>query len=332
MRENSKCKAALTAAVLALPLSNVMMSEAFAEDLIGGHVCVGGGCGFAPFFGSLTDILVMDTDIRLQFVDTTLGLEGELGKRGNWGIEINDVDKAGSKALVGAGEERFSIVDESDGTTPFTIRGGAPDHALFVASDGDVGLGTDAPVADLHIVGKSDTDDVPTFRLAAGNTKADFDVIAAGGGSLKIDIDDGDDPELVLDAASNLTIRGVIKTAGSCAGGCDRVFDPDYTLRTIEEHAAVMWDKGHLPAVGPTVPGAPVNLSEKTLRMLNELEHAHIYIEELHSEIVALTERTDRLAEEYAALAAQNSALRAKLAVLNATLTERLTALEAAAR
>jgi hypothetical protein len=42
-----------------------------------------------------------------------------------------------------------------------------------------------------------------------------------------------------------------------------------------------MRELGFLPAVGPNLPHAPVNLSEKTGGILNELEKAHLYIEEL---------------------------------------------------
>ena len=105
----------------------------------------------------------------------------------------------------------------------------------------------------------------------------------------------------VLDSSGNLTILGSIFTAGgTCGGGCDYVFNPEYDLPSIEEHAASMWELGHLPAVGPTQEGAPFNLSDKTGRMLNELEKAHIYIEQLHQRLKqkedALQGIQDRLA------------------------------------
>ena len=56
-----------------------------------------------------------------------------------------------------------------------------------------------------------------------------------------------------------------------------------------------MWENGHLPAVGPTLPGQPMNVSEKMGAVLNELEHAHIYIEELHAEQAAANARIARL-------------------------------------
>jgi hypothetical protein len=51
-----------------------------------------------------------------------------------------------------------------------------------------------------------------------------------------------------------------------------------------------MWKNSFLPAVGPTVEGAPFNLTEKTGGILNELEKAHIYIEQLHERLTRLEE------------------------------------------
>lgn len=49
--------------------------------------------------------------------------------------------------------------------------------------------------------------------------------------------------------------------------------------------AALFWANSYLPAVGPTVENGSWNSSEKTGGMLNELEKAHIYIEQLNAEL-----------------------------------------------
>lgn len=61
--------------------------------------------------------------------------------------------------------------------------------------------------------------------------------------------------------------------------------DDDYDLPSIDQHADQMWKNRHLPAVGPTPENGPFNLSEKVGGMLNELEKAHIYIEQLHARL-----------------------------------------------
>jgi hypothetical protein len=118
-----------------------------------------------------------------------------------------------------------------------------------------------------------------------------------------------------LNADGDMTLDGTLTTGGpACDSGCDAVFDPSFERLSVTEHAALMWDKGHLPAIGPTVPGAPVNLPEKMGAILNELEHAHIYIETLHGKI-------ERLEDETARIDAQEQVI--------ARLTARLEALEA---
>ena len=90
----------------------------------------------------------------------------------------------------------------------------------------------------------------------------------------------------IIAGSGDTTIRGRLYTAGpTCGSGCDAVFEPDFDLESIEEHAAAMWSAGYLPAIGSTVPSEPINLTEKMGGVLNELEKAHIYIEQLHQEL-----------------------------------------------
>ena len=119
-----------------------------------------------------------------------------------------------------------------------------------------------------------------TANGASPNASVDITYTDGGAnGELRYNIVDGDGPEMSLDANGNIEISGSLTTGGPvCASGCDRVFDEDFALLSIDEHADLMWTKGHLPAVGPTLPGKPFNVTDKMGDMLNELEHAHIYI------------------------------------------------------
>ena len=120
-----------------------------------------------------------------------------------------------------------------------------------------------------------------------------FDISFNGTGSSEFQIQRGSGDVRVI--RGNLeVVAGDLITGGSgtCAPPnppCDAVFDPDvYEVPSIEEHAAFMWENKYLPAVGPTGPGQPINMTEKMVRMLNELEHAHIYIEQLNSRVAEL--------------------------------------------
>jgi hypothetical protein len=112
-------------------------------------------------------------------------------------------------------------------------------------------------------------------------------------------------PELLIDQAGNVSILGTLTTIGSCSVGCDRVFQPGYALASIEEHAESMWKDSHLPAVGPTRDGEPFNVSEKTAGILNELETAHIYIQQLNDDLKTKETRLARLESRLDKLEAQ---------------------------
>ena len=155
--------------------------------------------------------------------------------------------------------------------------------ALVVNNSGDPSLVTSTE--DIHII-----DNGPA-RITLENTTALEDATnhqkwtINSNGSFRIS-GGSDAAEFQLDGYGNLIIGGSITTAGTtCGGGCDAVFESDYSLPSIEDHAAAMWEKKYLPNVGPTIENQPINVSEKLGRMLNELETAHIYIAKLQVQI-----------------------------------------------
>ncbi|MDQ2091844.1 hypothetical protein [Marimonas arenosa] len=112
-----------------------------------------------------------------------------------------------------------------------------------------------------------------------------------------------------IQPTGNAVLAGSLTTGGTtCGGGCDRVFT-DQVIIAAEDYAALMWDQGHLPHVGPTLENAPLNVSEKLGGMLNALEHAHVFIdrqgnkiEAQQKQITALETQLSRLATEIAEL------------------------------
>ena len=208
---------------------------------------------------------------------------------------------------VAGNETNFFVRDVTGGSTlPFRIRPGAPSSSIDIAAGGNVGIGTSSPDVRLHVVdtaGGAGVADVllqlenngpPRFDQTDANTNVTFRQTVGLAGATRfyrvIDIADAT-VELELNGNGNLTIAGEIFTNGSCSIGCDRVFLPEYDLESIEEHAEYMWQNSHLPAVGPTPEGSTINLSQKTTGMLNELEKAHIFIEQLHQRIGVLEAR-----------------------------------------
>jgi len=219
-------------------------------------------------------------------------------------------------------EANFFIRDVTNGSQlPFRIKPGADTDALFIAANNNVGVGTDSPSASLEVNSTENlTAGSPQLLVRNDNANAAnrrmIGVSNNGGAFIHmenrqsgaiwaiVNANTGTDflindpasagAELILSQAGDLTIKGgLISTGagGACtvADPCDAVFDPEvYTVPSIEDHADQMWANQYLPAVGPTTADMPVNVTEKMLRILNELEHAHIYIEQLHHRIEKL--------------------------------------------
>jgi hypothetical protein len=89
------------------------------------------------------------------------------------------------------------------------------------------------------------------------------------------------------------------------------VFGADYDLPSIEEHHARTMALGHLPNVGPTRDGEPWDVTDKMGRMLNELEHAHLYIAQLEARDRTRAEETARMGARIARLEAMVAELTA---------------------
>jgi hypothetical protein len=228
---------------------------------------------------------------------------------------------------VASNETNFFVRDATNGSKlPFRIRPGAPSSAIDIAASGNVGLGTSGPEERLHVVDNTDakvlvengnaTKTARDLFELKNNGNPEFRMTNTGNGNswrfsaglnFVIKNTDGDFVS-TLSPTGDLAITGSLTTAGTTCGGggCDLVFDPATKIESIEEHAAMMWANKFLPAVGPTPENAPFNLSKKTGGMLNELEKAHIYIEQLHLRISALEAKQS----EYEHLAADHAELR----------------------
>ncbi|MEQ9239706.1 hypothetical protein [Roseovarius indicus] len=206
------------------------------------------------------------------------------------------------------GQSSFNIADTTAGTTPFRLERAAPTNALYIADTGNVGFGTATPDAPFEV---SDDATFSYFRITAEQAAVNqsVDITFTGGplgtGELRYNVVDGDGPEMKLNADGDMEIDGTLTTGGpTCASGCDAVFDSNFKRLSVAEHAALMWKNGHLPAVGTTRPGAPMNVAEKIGGILNELEHAHIYIAELEARDRAREAENARLGDRVARLEA----------------------------
>jgi hypothetical protein len=191
------------------------------------------------------------------------------------------------------------------------------DDAIHVTPAGDVGIGTNTPAEKMHILGGNlkieqteagvagriefttagsnwqINQNANTGRLTFVNTGfagAPFkfqpgaaDNLFRGGG---LDVD-------TVDINGHLVVNGSDITP-------DYVFEPTYALESIEEHADMMWKNKHLPAL----PGADtnvengVNVVSHQFGVLEELEKAHIYIDQLHQRLKAMENEQEILRNE----------------------------------
>ena len=232
------------------------------------------------------------------------------------------------------------------GATPFELDPQSPDNSLVIDQVGAVGLGTESPAAALHVKRSDGTAQVlveetsgasaqrtlfkiknkgqTEFRIENTDTANEWIfglrsdnvfVIAEGGAGGKAFQFSGNSGNLVLSNGDFITESNTYP---------DYVFEPGYELESIEQHAAYMWENSHLPAVG-SGKGKKLSLGKTTAAMLEELEKAHIYIEQLN----------ERRKQEEAAIEQLNAIVKDKVTQLaqvqseNAKLAKRLDRLEA---
>jgi len=125
--------------------------------IVKARACMGSACGNSD--ANIDVLKLKATHPNILFDETGTGVPG--GATFDWALESNPSDV-----------DRFSIAS-NDGTsilTPLTLTGGAPDNSLFVAANGNLGLGTATPVDHLHVFNSAD---VPTvIRIESTGTGA----------------------------------------------------------------------------------------------------------------------------------------------------------------
>lgn len=244
-------------------------------------------------------------------VGTTVNTSGTIFKIGNSGsdrAQMEFEDDTGSMFLEWGQQPNKLQIENDAGTPVIDFDLSAPAYSLALDSSGNLGLGVGDPGANLHIRSNAGTtkalvEETNSTRGARtlfeikNNGNPEFRMTNSGNGNswlfsagLRFVVkNNAGDWVSRVDANGNMEITGALTTAGgTCGGGgCDLLFHPDTKIESIEEHAAAMWANSYLPAVGPTVENEPFNLSEKTGGMLNELEKAHVYIEQLNKALIA---------------------------------------------
>jgi len=118
---------------------------------IDGSLCVGSFCEENELFTN-NQLRLKSDRITLQFEDVS----SSSFPNADWEIRINDNSSFGT-----GGTEHFTIANRSTNRDIFRLEGNAPVNSVFVSTNGDIGLGTSLPEADLHFAGNSN----PMIRL-----------------------------------------------------------------------------------------------------------------------------------------------------------------------
>ncbi len=192
---------------IAISLVGFVASSATVADIVhnddviinNSSLCVGFDCVNGESFGSDT-VRLKENNLRIHFADTSNSLSFASN---DWRIVVNGENNGDPNY--------FSIEDATAGRRVFTVEAGARANALVVEASGEIGIGTENPVAELHAV----TGDTPTLRLeqdtssgfaaqtwdVAGNETSFFVRDASNGSTLPLRIFPGS-------ASGRLAIRG----------------------------------------------------------------------------------------------------------------------------
>lgn len=280
------------------------------EDITGSKV------PFTVTAGAATNSLFVDSTGRVGFRTSTPVLDLHVNTSNTPGIRLEQNNSGGFTAQtwdIAGNEANFFVRDVTGGSRlSFRIRPGAPTSSIDIASDGDVGIGTASPAQKLDVVGGnariSRTDGATTnttslFLENTGGAVASSWILRANGatggftfteagGNTSFRINTGALTNAITVTSTGVDLLGTLRVGGIVMNVPDYVFDESYDLLPIPEQGRFMSEQRHLPAVPAEQLGADgkpvVDLIATQLGMLEELEKAHLYIQQLHRELTTV--------------------------------------------
>ncbi len=110
--------------------------------IVDGSACIGGDCEDGELFGFHT-LILKENNTQIRFEDTSDALAFP---RLDWELRANETNNGGA--------DLFTIVQCNDTSCSrnFTIMGDAPQNAMLIDAEGDLGLGTSVPEVEIHVV------------------------------------------------------------------------------------------------------------------------------------------------------------------------------------
>jgi hypothetical protein len=225
---------------------------------------------------------------------------------------------------------------------------------MFADVSGNVGIGVTNPRQKLHVSGIARFD-LPSGQISVSTPGGWPGVIAFSQNGHRRDVTFRNEGITILTSSSNepppnengiwITENGNVGIGTTFPRGrlevngsifqrgrqlhADYVFEPGYELESIDEHSKFMWQCQHLKAIPKSSVDSNgqeiVEVGAHLKGIVEELETAHIYIEQLHKRIRTLEEKE----AEIAALKQQNEKIRVRLAAVESLVTGLTTAQQA---
>jgi hypothetical protein len=226
---------------------------------------------------------------------------------------------------IAGNEANFFVRDVTNGSKlPFRIKPGAPDDSIFIAANGDIGMGTDSPEIPLHVVDNA-VNDVAKFESDEDSTRVliennfststtwgfsivsasdDFRISKLGTGGPEFSI--GADGTVKIGPGSQtvfrLTPAGDILISGAVTENTtpDYVFSEDYDLLTLNELERFIVRNRHLPNIpsAEEVTANGLSIPQMQLRLLEKIEELTLYIIDQEKRLASQDEIISGLQEE----------------------------------
>jgi len=277
----------------------------------------GGKTPFRVFAGARNHALVVDAQGDVGIGTNTPALDIDVMTGNTPSLRLQQDGSSGFTAQswdVAGNEAGFFIRDATNGSTlPFRIRPGAPSSSIDIAANGYVGIGNSSPGFPLDVKPSSSGAAILlrepnstdyAINLKSLTNRGEMLLFYDGVLSAKFTGGTGDnyiEGKFGINTstpAGELDVNGAIFQRGASLHA-DYVFEDDYELESIVEHSNFMWTNKHLPAIPKAMKDANgneiVEVGSHRKGIVEELEKAHIYISQLHSQIANMNDRMKQL-------------------------------------
>ena len=204
---------------------------------------------------------------------------------------------------VAGNEANFFVRDVTNGSKlPFKIKPGAPTSSIFVAADGDIGMGTESPDSRLDIESATDAN----FGLRLSRSAVQWVVqlnkstdATAPNGLAFTKVGSGS-REMQVKENGDLHILGNYFANGTQLTVPDYVFEPSYDLMPLDSLAEFVSAERHLPNIPPAgeIQKSGLNMTDMQLRLLEKIEELTLYTIQQQATIAELEARMAALEVE----------------------------------